>query len=113
MQLTRATGALLVCVMALGASHAALITAGRMAPSALLSLRNVASRRSCHLAGAGALRMRGGGGGIHSIVAREVLDSRGNPTVEVDLTTDIGTFRSAVPSGFCLFIKSLQTKIMF
>jgi enolase len=43
--------------------------------------------------------MRGGGGGIHSIVAREVLDSRGNPTVEVDLTTDLGTFRAAVPSG--------------
>jgi len=36
---------------------------------------------------------------IKSIVAREILDSRGNPTVEVDLTTDLGLFRAAVPSG--------------
>ena len=36
---------------------------------------------------------------IQSITAREIIDSRGNPTVEVDLTTDIGTFRGAVPSG--------------
>jgi len=34
--------------------------------------------------------------GIH---AREVLDSRGNPTVEVDLTTQDGLFRAMVPSG--------------
>lgn len=33
------------------------------------------------------------------IHARSVYDSRGNPTVEVDLTTDKGTFRSIVPSG--------------
>uniref|UniRef100_A0A7S0Z6W8 phosphopyruvate hydratase n=1 Tax=Hemiselmis tepida TaxID=464990 RepID=A0A7S0Z6W8_9CRYP len=45
------------------------------------------------------LRMSGGGSTIQSIVSREVLDSRGNPTVEVDLTTDIGTFRAIVPSG--------------
>merc|ERR1711966_119871 len=36
---------------------------------------------------------------IQSITAREIIDSRGNPTVEVDLTTDVGTFRGAVPSG--------------
>uniref|UniRef100_A0A8C2JIA9 phosphopyruvate hydratase n=1 Tax=Cyprinus carpio TaxID=7962 RepID=A0A8C2JIA9_CYPCA len=36
---------------------------------------------------------------IVSIVAREILDSRGNPTVEVDLRTDKGVFRAAVPSG--------------
>ena len=36
---------------------------------------------------------------IISIFGREVLDSRGNPTVEVDLTTDVGTFRGVVPSG--------------
>jgi len=36
---------------------------------------------------------------IKSIKAREVLDSRGNPTVEVDLITEKGTFRSIVPSG--------------
>lgn len=37
---------------------------------------------------------------IKNIHAREILDSRGNPTVEVDLTTCDGqVFRSAVPSG--------------
>ena len=36
---------------------------------------------------------------IVDIHAREILDSRGNPTVEVDLKTDLGTFRAAVPSG--------------
>lgn len=34
-----------------------------------------------------------------SIHARTVYDSRGNPTVEVNLSTDIGTFRAIVPSG--------------
>ncbi len=37
---------------------------------------------------------------IKSIVTREILDSRGNPTVEVDVTLDDGAFgRAAVPSG--------------
>ena len=36
---------------------------------------------------------------IKRIVARQIYDSRGNPTVEVDLTTDKGIFRAAVPSG--------------
>lgn len=36
---------------------------------------------------------------ILDIKAREILDSRGNPTVEVDLTTEKGVFRAAVPSG--------------
>jgi enolase len=36
---------------------------------------------------------------INSVKAREVLDSRGNPTVEVDLKTDEGLFRAMVPSG--------------
>ena len=37
---------------------------------------------------------------IDTIVAREILDSRGNPTVEVDITTEGGLFaRAAVPSG--------------
>jgi enolase len=36
---------------------------------------------------------------ILDIKAREILDSRGNPTVEVDVITDRGTFRAAVPSG--------------
>lgn len=34
-----------------------------------------------------------------SIKARQIYDSRGNPTVEVDLHTDLGLFRAAVPSG--------------
>merc|ERR1711935_601887 len=34
-----------------------------------------------------------------AIKARMIFDSRGNPTVEVDLTTAKGTFRAAVPSG--------------
>ena len=37
---------------------------------------------------------------IAKIYARQILDSRGNPTVEVDVTTDNGFFgRAAVPSG--------------
>uniref|UniRef100_A0A4W4F8J1 phosphopyruvate hydratase n=1 Tax=Electrophorus electricus TaxID=8005 RepID=A0A4W4F8J1_ELEEL len=36
---------------------------------------------------------------ILKIQAREIFDSRGNPTVEVDLYTDKGLFRAAVPSG--------------
>ena len=37
---------------------------------------------------------------IIDIHAREILDSRGNPTVEVDVLLDDGSFgRAAVPSG--------------
>ncbi|XP_039479083.1 enolase [Drosophila santomea] len=36
---------------------------------------------------------------IKAIKARQIYDSRGNPTVEVDLTTELGLFRAAVPSG--------------
>ena len=37
---------------------------------------------------------------IVDIIAREILDSRGNPTVEVDVTLEDGSFgRAAVPSG--------------
>ncbi|GAB5469090.1 MAG: phosphopyruvate hydratase [Rhodospirillales bacterium] len=37
---------------------------------------------------------------IIDITAREILDSRGNPTVEVDVTLETGAFgRAAVPSG--------------
>lgn len=38
--------------------------------------------------------------GIDFVHAREILDSRGNPTVEVEVTLDSGAFgRAAVPSG--------------
>ena len=37
---------------------------------------------------------------ITDVYAREVLDSRGNPTVEVEVYTDSGAFgRAIVPSG--------------
>src|ERR1700755_1030501 len=37
---------------------------------------------------------------IESIPPRQILDSRGNPTVEVDVFTESGAFgRAAVPSG--------------
>ena len=39
---------------------------------------------------------------IQSVRAREILDSRGNPTVEVDVILEDGTLgRAAVPSGAC------------
>ena len=38
--------------------------------------------------------------GIVNVKAREILDSRGNPTVEVDVTVACGAMgRAAVPSG--------------
>ena len=37
---------------------------------------------------------------IYDVVAREILDSRGNPTVEVDVVLECGAKgRAAVPSG--------------
>ena len=37
---------------------------------------------------------------IKSVYAREVLDSRGNPTIEVEVVSEKGAFGSAiVPSG--------------
>ena len=37
---------------------------------------------------------------IEAVVAREILDSRGNPTIEVDVRLTTGTLgRAAVPSG--------------
>ena len=37
---------------------------------------------------------------IYKIIAREILDSRGNPTIEVDVTLSDGSLgRAAVPSG--------------
>merc|ERR1712166_652298 len=36
---------------------------------------------------------------ITAVHAREIIDSRGNPTVEVDMTTSDGSFRASVPSG--------------
>jgi len=36
---------------------------------------------------------------VLKVHARSIYDSRGNPTVEVDITTPKGLFRAAVPSG--------------
>lgn len=36
---------------------------------------------------------------ILDLKGRQIIDSRGNPTVEVDLATSRGIFRAAVPSG--------------
>jgi enolase len=37
---------------------------------------------------------------IKKIHARQIFDSRGNPTIEVDVITETGTLgRAAVPSG--------------
>lgn len=36
---------------------------------------------------------------ITGVRGREIIDSRGNPTVEVDITTAGGTFTASVPSG--------------
>ncbi|CAG2214995.1 ENO [Mytilus edulis] len=36
---------------------------------------------------------------VTAVKARQIFDSRGNPTVEVDLNTEKGQFRAAVPSG--------------
>jgi Enolase, N-terminal domain len=36
---------------------------------------------------------------ITNVRGREIIDSRGNPTVEVDITTALGTFTASCPSG--------------
>jgi enolase len=36
---------------------------------------------------------------VKSVKARELIDSRGNPTVEVDVVTENGLFRASCPSG--------------
>lgn len=36
---------------------------------------------------------------VKDVIAREIIDSRGNPTVEVDVHTEDGRFRASVPSG--------------
>src|SRR5881275_554377 len=61
--------------------------------------RKVAPRTSAALWGA-LYAMRGLMTEIVDITGREILDSRGNPTVEVEVTLEDGAFgRAAVPSG--------------
>lgn len=50
---------------------------------------------------------------IKKIKAKEILDSRGEPTVEVEIETELGTFRASVPSGASVGkyeAKSLEAK---
>jgi enolase len=62
--------------------------------------RVVANLNGVHPAPAGSLFNRSNMTEIVSISAREILDSRGNPTVEADVTLSGGAFgRAAVPSG--------------
>ena len=45
---------------------------------------------------------------IKNVKAREILDSRGNPTVEVDVVLDNGILgRAAIPSGASTGIAAL------
>lgn len=73
-----------------------------------LSPQRVSGQRYSESAPPSCLRFRRSGGVQCSVVAKEcrvkgvkarqIIDSRGNPTVEVDLITD-DLYRSAVPSG--------------
>ena len=36
---------------------------------------------------------------IQNIKARQIYDSRGNPTIETEVHMEFGIFRAAVPSG--------------
>ena len=48
---------------------------------------------------------------IVKVVGREILDSRGNPTVEVDVHLASGAFgRAAVPSGASFRYERLESK---
>ena len=62
---------------------------------------------------------------IIKVHARQVYDSRGNPTVEVDVVTETGLHRAIVPSGastgnsrlsrtvvVCLTISKVSTKLV-
>lgn len=57
-----------------------------------------ALRVKCSVAAAAAPAKAAKEGKVKSVRARQIVDSRGNPTVEVDLITD-DLHRSAVPSG--------------
>ena len=49
---------------------------------------------------------------IVEIHAREILDSRGNPTIEVEVRTVSGAFgRAAVPSGASNFVTATRAVI--
>ena len=57
------------------------------------------SRATSRAASAGLVTSSRTFSAITDIVGREIIDSRGNPTVEVDMTTADGIFTASVPSG--------------
>jgi enolase len=59
----------------------------------------IATKAATALRTAAATAQRRQMSAITGVVGREIIDSRGNPTVEVDITTSDGTFTSSVPSG--------------
>ena len=51
---------------------------------------------------------------IEKVVGREILDSRGNPTVEAEITLVDGTVaRGTAPSGCLLYTSDLQYRQSF
>ena len=48
---------------------------------------------------------------ITKIQARSVYDSRGNPTVEVDVATETGLHRAIVPSGASTGVQNNKTTV--
>jgi len=64
---------------------------------------NLASKAAQRFANSSSRRSFGGinadGITVQAVKGREIIDSRGNPTVEVDVKTKKGWFRASVPSG--------------
>uniref|UniRef100_A0A8C3DZ07 phosphopyruvate hydratase n=12 Tax=Passeriformes TaxID=9126 RepID=A0A8C3DZ07_CORMO len=75
-------------------ARAAIGGRARGCPVSVRAEAATAERLRSGAAGTAVLKMS-----ITKIHAREIFDSRGNPTVEVDLYTNKGLFRAAVPSG--------------
>jgi hypothetical protein len=74
----------------------------RLAVRQLLTVASSTSPRgagSLRAVTATATRWNSSSGTITAIRGREIIDSRGNPTVEVDVTTNLGTFTASCPSG--------------
>ena len=63
-----------------------MLASARVAQRAASSAKNVLMTRPRGIA-------------VEAMKAREIIDSRGNPTVEVDVATSQGIFRASVPSG--------------
>ncbi|XP_031561628.1 alpha-enolase-like isoform X1 [Actinia tenebrosa] len=81
--------------------------AGALRPFVSLTIRNLAWQTtrfpqlhlSCRLVSLAGANKGDIMANVTKVLAREIFDSRGNPTVEVEVTTSKGMFRAAVPSG--------------